>query len=163
MDIRANEVVGGLRLQPWDAADEPFLLRLFASTREADFAALPLPEAQKAVFVQTQFAARERSYRERFPNAERWLVLCGAERVGCLVVDVDATEVRVVDVALLAEWRGRGWGTALLRHVHEEAVDLGLPVRLQVESGNPARRLYDRLGFRVISSDGVYEQRELLT
>ena len=34
---------------------------------------------------------------------------------------------------------------------------LGRPVSLHVEPFNPARRLYERLGFRVIETRGLYE------
>lgn len=108
-----------------------------------------------------QFIAQESAYRHRFPDAERWLVLHGGEPIGRLIVDTTTEEVRVVDVGLLTDWRGRGFGTALLRYVRQQAVRRSLPVRLQVESRNPARRLYDRLGFQIVSTDGVYEQREL--
>lgn len=43
--------------------------------------------------------------------------------------------------------QGRGLGTELLRRVLARADARRLPVRLQVLKGNPARRLYRRLGF----------------
>jgi ribosomal protein S18 acetylase RimI-like enzyme len=37
------------------------------------------------------------------------------------------------------------------------ADNLGRPVSLHVEPFNPARRMYERLGFRVIETRGLYE------
>ena len=45
--------------------------------------------------------------------------------------------------------QGRGLGTALVRLVLDEAAGRGLPVRLSVLANNPARGLYERLGFQV--------------
>jgi ribosomal protein S18 acetylase RimI-like enzyme len=62
----------------------------------------------------------------------------------------------VVDLALLPAHRGAGLGTALLREVFDEADAAGLPVTIHVEVMNRARRLYERLGFRQVATDGAY-------
>ena len=56
-------------------------------------------------------------------------------------------EVRLDRVFLLPECQNRGIGTRLVRDVLAEARAAGLPVRLRVFRVNPARRLYERLGF----------------
>ena len=53
----------------------------------------------------------------------------------------------VNDIALLPEWRGQGLGHQVLQHLMTEARAQGRSVTIYVEAGNPARRLYDRLGF----------------
>lgn len=60
-------------------------------------------------------------------------------------------ELHVNNLAVRPAYRGRGAGTALLRHVLAEAARLGaLRATLEVRRSNdPARRLYERLGFRV--------------
>jgi ribosomal protein S18 acetylase RimI-like enzyme len=62
------------------------------------------------------------------------------------------TEIRIVDIALLPEHRGKGVGTTLLRDVIAE----GKRVTIHVERMNPALRLYERLGFEVAEDKGVY-------
>lgn len=57
------------------------------------------------------------------------------------------------EIALLPEARGRGIGTALIRHVMREAAQRKVPLRLSVFVDNPARRLYERLGFQVVRID----------
>src|SRR6266849_5576104 len=47
------------------------------------------------------------------------------------------------------EAKGRGIGSALVRDVMQAAGYRGVPVRLSVLVNNPARRLYECLGFRV--------------
>jgi predicted GNAT family acetyltransferase len=62
-------------------------------------------------------------------------------------VDVWAREIRIVDIALMPAHRSGGIGTMLLRRVFAEGDAAGKPVSIHVEVFNPARRLYERLGF----------------
>ncbi|MCX7377903.1 MAG: GNAT family N-acetyltransferase, partial [Alphaproteobacteria bacterium] len=45
-------------------------------------------------------------------------------------------------------------GRWVVEGVMADATEAGLPVRLSVLDGNPARRLYERLGFRAVGRDG---------
>jgi ribosomal protein S18 acetylase RimI-like enzyme len=57
----------------------------------------------------------------------------------------------------LPPWRNRGIGTQLTRIVLEYADMLRLPASLHVEPFNPAKRMYERLGFVVSEARGLYE------
>ena len=46
-----------------------------------------------------------------------------------------------------------GIGTELMKSLIEEAKNAGQSVRLNVVKINPARRLYERLGFRITHED----------
>jgi GNAT superfamily N-acetyltransferase len=55
----------------------------------------------------------------------------------------------VLDLAVAPVAQGRGLGAALLAYAMRGTLDAGLTtVGLTVTDGNPARRLYDRMGFR---------------
>jgi len=56
----------------------------------------------------------------------------------------------VVTIAVRDGARGRGVGEALLRALIGEASARGLHLALDVRETNPARRLYERLGFRYV-------------
>ena len=77
--------------------------------------------------------------------------------VGRLFVDVTTKEVRLMDIALLPAARGRGIGTALLQRLLTFADGIALPVTLHVESFNPARRMYERVGFAMVEMRGIYQ------
>lgn len=63
----------------------------------------------------------------------------------------DVLEIR--DLQVLREWQGHGIGTWALAQAQAIASMAGLSaLRLRVYPGNPARRLYARLGF-VVSED----------
>jgi ribosomal protein S18 acetylase RimI-like enzyme len=90
----------------------------------------------------------------------RWLDRGGVEileldgaPVGCIKVTDAADHVFLDRIALLSEAQNRGHGTRLVREVMDAAAARGLPVRLSVLVTNPARRLYERLGFRVTEID----------
>ncbi len=61
-----------------------------------------------------------------------------------------------MDIALLPEHRGRGIGTRLVQDVLDEARASGRSVSLHVEETNPAKRLYERMGFVDVEDRGVY-------
>jgi ribosomal protein S18 acetylase RimI-like enzyme len=132
--------------------DEPFLTRVFASTRPAELALLGWSAEQQAEFAGSQSRFQRRAYAERHPGCAFEIVLVDRTPVGRLFLAREASELRVVDIALLPEFRGAGIGTQLLRRILDEAADRGVAVCLEVDLGNPARRLYERLGFAIEAS-----------
>jgi len=76
---------------------------------------------------------------------------------GRLYVERQAEEIRLVDISLLPEYRGRGCGGSLLRTLLSEAGAAGQRVVLHVERHNRAVRLYQRLGFVDAQDVGVYK------
>jgi ribosomal protein S18 acetylase RimI-like enzyme len=145
-----------ISLRPITAQDEPFLYRVYASTREQELAVVPWSEAEKQAFLAMQFRAQSTYYREQFAQAEYRLILLGDEPVGRLYLDRRADEIRIIDIALLAEYRRKGIGSHLLGEILAEGEAAGLPVRIHVEKNNPALGLYRRLGFRETEDQGVY-------
>ena len=67
-------------------------------------------------------------------------------------------EIHINNVALRAAFRRQGVGTALMRHVLGEGKRLGARrATLEVRASNePARRLYERLGFYVAGTRRSY-------
>ena len=146
----------GLSRRPEADADEAFLRALYAGIRAPELAPLPWDEAARAAFLRQQFDAQRAHYRREFPQAAFDVLLRGGSPVGRLYLDRSGPEWHLLDIALTPEQRGRGLGTALLRALLAEAGEAGKPVLLHVETFNPARRLYDRLGFLPLGGDGVY-------
>lgn len=149
-----------LSLRPATAEDAPFLRGLYAQTRAAEMAAAGWPEAVQAIFLHGQYEAQQRSYRQQYPEAAPDVIVAAGQPVGVLHVARSPGAVQVVNIALAAACRGRGWGTALLREVCAEADRRGVPARLHVEASNRAQRLYRRLGFRKTGGDGIYLRME---
>ena len=137
--------------------DIEFLLRLYWTTRADEMAMVTdWTDEQKDAFVRMQFQAQHAWYQEHYGDAQFDLVLVGGIPAGRLYVHRRATEIRLVDISLLPEYRNGGIGTTLLRELFEESAESGKPVTIHVEKYNPAMRLYERLGFVPIADRGVY-------
>lgn len=136
--------------------DEAFLLSVYASTREEELAPLPWSAAEKAAFLAQQGAAQHSHYRAYYKEAEYKVILLDGQAIGRLYVARWPAEIRIMDIALLPGHRNAGIGTRLIADLFEEAALTGKSVSAHVESFSPARRLYERLGFREIEDKGVY-------
>lgn len=147
----------GIALRPADDGDLDILRRIYAESRDREMALLShWSAADRDAFLHQQFDAQHRHYRAHYPGARFELILRDGEPVGRFYVCALAEELRLMDIALVAAHRGRGIGTALVQRVLEEALSAGKPITLHVEADNPARRLYERFGFRAVGSEGVY-------
>jgi len=147
----------GVALRPEVAADLPFLQALYRSTREAELNQTQWPEAQKTQFIELQFRAQRSHYHQHYPDA-LWLILeKEGDAIGRLYLERWSAEHRIIDIALLPQWRGQGIGQALLLDVIDEAMSAGKAVGIHVEKQNPAMSLYLRLGFRCVEDKGVYD------
>lgn len=141
-------------------ADQPFLCKLYASTRADEMRVVDWTEAQKNSFLAMQFDAQHRYYREQFPAADFLVIEREDTAIGRVYLDRRVDELRLIDIALIPATRNQGLGHALLLDLLDEAKAAALPVRIHVENFNPAMRLYQRLGFEVIEDQGVYQLME---
>jgi ribosomal protein S18 acetylase RimI-like enzyme len=136
-----------IALRPVQSADEPFLYDVYASTRAEELALVDWSDEQKAAFVHQQFEAQARHYREHYRHATLAVILVDGEPAGRLYLDRGPSEIRVVDIAILPRFQGKGVGSTLLGEVQAEAAASGRTVTLHVERVNRAQQLYARLGF----------------
>jgi ribosomal protein S18 acetylase RimI-like enzyme len=145
-----------ITFRPITPDDQEFLYHLYASTRENELAVVDWSEAEKASFLRMQFNAQHKFYMESFTQASFQIILLQDEPIGRLYIDRRQDEIRLIDIALLAEHRNKGIGSTLLTGILAEGQQANLPVRIHVERFNPALRLYNRLGFQKIDDQGVY-------
>jgi ribosomal protein S18 acetylase RimI-like enzyme len=149
-------------LRPVLPEDEQFLYELYASVRADELAQVQWDEAQLKMFLKMQLRARDQSYLMYYPSLDDRIILLDNKRAGRLIVSRTHDCVRLVDVALLPEYRGTGIGTALIKELFAEAGETNRVVRLQVEKTNPqACRLYERLGFSITSENQTHFQMEI--
>jgi ribosomal protein S18 acetylase RimI-like enzyme len=82
------------------------------------------------------------------PIGAVWLRLLVGDNKGYGYVDDDTPEL---GIAVLPEYRNRGIGTQLLTHLFG-SVGGQSSISLSVSANNPAVRLYQRLGFEIVST-----------
>ncbi len=149
-----------IAVRPARPEDRDFLCRVYGSTRTEELAAVPWTAAEKDAFVRQQFEAQTAYWDEQYPEAERSVIEIDGAPAGRLYVQRWPKEIRLVDIAILPEFRRRGAGTELLRRLFDEAEATGRIVTIHVEIFNPARALYERLGFVSKGERGVYDFME---
>jgi ribosomal protein S18 acetylase RimI-like enzyme len=144
------------RLRPVTDDDRQFLVDLYHSVREPELAHVPWDAATRRTFIEHQFSAQDAHYRRNYPSATLDVVEVDGEPAGRLYVHRGPSDIRIMDIALAPAFRGRGIGSGLLRALIAEADQSGRKLSIHVEMNNPARVLYERLGFRVAGEHGVY-------
>ena len=138
----------GLMLRPARGEDAPFLRTLFESARPDAAVLAQWPETVRRAFLDQQFEFQTVHYARIHPDAARLIIQAKNELIGRTILARSARDWSLVDIALMPPWRGQGIGTLLLQGIKSAAVETGtLAVRLSVDVRNPARRLYQRLGF----------------
>ena len=146
-------------LRPVQPGDEDLLYRIYASTRAEELAPVNWTDEQKETFLRMQFNAQTVHYLNYFPNAE-YQIIQRQEGIpaGRLITDRSEASIFLIDVALLPEHRQLGIGTNIMKSLLEEAVRKNEPIILHVETFNPARKLYERLGFIKTGETGIYHE-----
>lgn len=153
--MTSNEA-NNINLRPARAEDEAFLCAVYGSTREQELALTPWNEEQRAAFISFQFAAQQQFYQTEYPRAEHQIILRNNEPIGRLYVDRRETERRILDITLLPAARGQGIGTLLIKQLMAEAAATGKAVTIHLETFNPARALFARLGFVPVGDNGMH-------
>jgi ribosomal protein S18 acetylase RimI-like enzyme len=150
-----------ITFRPIGPDDMALLLRVYHSTREEELAmVVDWTEEMKAAFVRQQFEAQHVWYQEHYQGATFDVILVDGAPAGRLYVHRRPTEIRLVDITFLPEFRGSGLGGSLLHDLLAEGEAAGKPVTIHVEIYNPAMRLYERLGFRPLEERGPYRLME---
>jgi ribosomal protein S18 acetylase RimI-like enzyme len=139
-----------------DDSDTDFLCALYAATRREELAHVPWPDEAKLAFLSEQFQLQRDHYRKNYVGAEFLVIEDGGERIGRIYLYPSAREIRLMDIAVIEPRQRQGVGGALVRALLDIAREDAVDITLHVETNNPALRLYDRLGFRLIEERGVY-------
>lgn len=147
----------GLGLRIARPGDKPFMEKLFQSTREF----LYLADAEKEyidMIIHHQMQLQENSYGNQSPNACTMVIEKQNVPIGKVVIDLGSNIAHVIDLAFIAEARGKGYGKSVLQAVQYVATQQMLPMGLTVEKQNlQAKRLYLALGFQVAEESLTHE------
>src|SRR5260370_14465261 len=149
-----------IAFRPITPEDTELLYTVYAQTRTEELAPVPWTEAQKEVFLRAQFNAQHQAYQETYRGGDFQVILQNGQPVGRLYLARWEREIRIVDIALLPEYRNAGIGSAILNDLLAEGARAGKRVSIHVEMVNPALSLYERLGFRKLREHGVYHFME---
>ena len=152
--------VDSISLRPVTAADGPFLLKVYKSSRGEDLRGLGWEEERISEFLDMQYTAQQNFYETDYRQASDQVVLFDGLPVGRMIIETRENEIRCVDLGLLPEYRRLGVGTELLRQLQQQATTARKPLRLQVIRFSRAVSLFERLGFVRTSETGTHFQME---
>jgi len=148
----------GVVLRPIEDDDLEYLFRVYASSRAQEMSLLvQWSDIEKEIFLRDQFRLQHRHYQTHYPNARYDVIERDGEPIGRFYVERMKNEIRVMDIALLPAHRNQGLGRALMREVLDEAARERKFVSLHVEDRNPAKRLYERMGFTEAGDVSFYK------
>jgi ribosomal protein S18 acetylase RimI-like enzyme len=148
-------------IRPVEKSDEPFLWEMLYHALYVPEGSPPFPkeivnEPEIAKYVNGWGKSGDLGFvlidqASRLPVGAVWIRLLESKNPGYGYVDDTIPEL---SIALLPGYRNLGLGTQLLRHMIEDAAGQFSGLSLSVSSENPARRLYERLGFSTIEVNG---------
>ncbi len=149
-----------IALRSLEADDDAFLFEVYQSSRGEDLTSMGWDAERVRNFLETQYAAQQRFLKANYPQREDRIIMLDTQPIGRLVVERTDQEIRVVDVALLPQYRNSGIGTHLIRELLAEAARLGKPFRTQIIRSSTAIGLFERLGIVKIGETGSHYQME---
>jgi ribosomal protein S18 acetylase RimI-like enzyme len=138
-------------LRPAQSDDFDFCSRLYFAGMEATIRQLKL-----------DMAAQTRTLREGWDAAEVRIIIYDGADVGWVQSSIQDNALYLEQIFIDAAFQRRGIGTEIIRGLIDQAAQAGLPVTLGVVKTNPARNLYQRLGFLITHENDrkFYMRRE---
>jgi ribosomal protein S18 acetylase RimI-like enzyme len=146
--------------RPAVQSDEPFLFKLYCSTRAEELAAWGWSASEQEAFLTLQFDVQRRYYQSLENCVVSRIIMQNDEPIGWIATIDSEHAVYLADIALTPNYRNVGIGTQILNEAIRAAEQAGKCMTLRVLKTNRAIRLYQRLGFVPVAVDDVYIQME---
>jgi len=153
-----KKLTGRIELRPVIMPDDDdFLKALYFTSRED---AHLLPEEIKEAFLTMQYTAQKAHYEEHFNIAWHYIVMYDGQAIGRYWVDYRDDEIRLIDIALLPEYRGIGIGSIILKDTMKEAAETSRPYTLHAMQEGRSVKFYEKLGFHIVGEAGMHHLME---
>jgi ribosomal protein S18 acetylase RimI-like enzyme len=131
-----------IALRPARADDFDFCAGLYFSGMEETIRELKL-----------DMAAQAANLRNRWHVTEVEIITCDGADIGWVQVSLQDDTLYLGQIFIDAAFQRRGIGTEIIAGLIGEADRTGRTITLGVVQSNPARSLYERLGFRITNED----------
>ncbi len=149
-----------IELRPVEEKDNLFIEAVYRSTREDELKLTNWDESQKNAFIMMQSMAQMAEYNTKFPGATYQVIIYKKQDAGRFYTWETDAEIRLIDIALLPAFRGKGIGTFLLGELVKRSNKVKKKISLHVDPDNTAIQLYRRLGFIHIKNNGRHYYME---
>lgn len=81
------------------------------------------------------------------------IVMLNNENVGLLKLDEKENRIEIVQIQIDPKFQKKGLGQQIIKEVIKNALAQNKELVLSVLKANPAKELYERLGFKIIGED----------
>lgn len=145
-----------LSIRPARANDQAFLTKLHHSSRD-DLRLLDAEADFIEALITLQQRAQNEGYGHDFPNALYFVVEKLGERIGRIVIDFGAQEVRLIDILFIPAARGQGYGASVIRSLQHAAAQVHTPLTLSAMHSSPqVLQWYLNLGFKIVATQATH-------
>lgn len=144
-----KKITDEIYLRPLQPDEENYWREVFYDSVMHLYSKLGMPEQQLNNFLETQFQAQNKDYRENYPKASNDVILFNDVPAGRVIYTTEHNDLNIMDMTVSSRFRNHGIGTKILQWFFGQSRESGLPIRFYVEKFNPAQKLYERLGFKV--------------
>lgn len=95
-------------------------------------------------------------FEERFQKGNDFIITINEVPVGMISLVEKEDNINILRIEIAPERQNCGIGTIVIKDIMEQAKDKSKDVVLRVLKVNPAKKLYDRLGFETTSEDDTH-------
>ena len=143
MSAKQSDAVPNFGLRRARPEDYGFAESLYLETGEPLFVELGQWNEEEVV---TRF-------KEKFKPEEVQIISVDGVDAGWLQTSEAEKEIHLIQIHLRQDFRSAGIGSRIIRNLMRDAGNKNKAVSLFVFSNNPARQLYKRLGFEIVSEN----------
>ena len=118
----------------------------------------PFYEELMKPYVELTHRWDQGKFRESFSPEDTQIIQFNNQDIGMLKVEQRDEYIYLGDIQIKREFQRRGIGSQIINDLIQKSNSKALPIRLRVLKGNPAMKLYQRLGFTVVNEfNNCYE------
>ena len=95
-------------------------------------------------------AFQESLFRKNYASGESQIITLNENEIGMISIEHKVDEIFLRVIEIHPDYQRQGLGSAIIHKIINDATRQKKPVSLRVLKVNPAKSLYERLGFRTI-------------
>ncbi len=101
-------------------------------------------------------AFQESVFRKRYAPAEVQIITLNGRDIGMLSLEERSDDVFLRAIEIHSMYQRQNFGTMIVKQIVTDSIKKTKPVLLHVLKVNPAKELYERLGFSVVEETGTH-------
>lgn len=134
---------------------QSFIKDLYFIQKTEELQAGLWPQTMLNPILEMQFRAQEKSYKQRFPEAENWIITADDKAVGWILLDKTIT-YHIISIIVHPNHRQKRIGQKAIRLISGLAQNDNKDVTLIVNKDNPAISLYHKMGLSEVKADEMH-------